>query len=170
MAHKTWLTSDLHLFHENIIKYCNREYKDADEMNAHIVSAWKNTVADDDRVILVGDLSAGLSGRRDDLASICNQLPGRKTLIRGNHDHETDQWYLDSGFVDVYTHLYENNILYIHKPATQERIHLKALVKKNKPRLIVHGHIHDIGPEIDGHFNVAWDRHKRLINLDELTK
>ena len=165
---KTWLTSDLHLFHDNIIKYCNRDYKDAEEMNADIISVWKNTVDINDRVIFVGDLSAGLKGRRNELSDVCKSLPGKKTLIRGNHDHETDQWYLDNGFDIVLSHLYEDNILYIHKPATPERTQLTGLVKKFNPKIIIHGHIHDAGPELDGHFNVAWDRHKRLIDLNEI--
>ena len=32
-----WLTSDLHLFHSNIIKYCNRPYSNCFSMNKDII-------------------------------------------------------------------------------------------------------------------------------------
>lgn len=53
-----WLSSDLHLFHDNIIKYCNRPYEDADKMNDDIVKRWNSLVGKDDVCVVVGDVSA----------------------------------------------------------------------------------------------------------------
>lgn len=165
---KTWLTSDLHLFHDNIIVYCGRPHQTSDEMNDFIVEAWNSVVAPDDRVIVVGDLSAGLRGRYNDLANIIGRLRGRKTLIRGNHDHRPDAWYVAAGFESVTDWLLEDGILFIHKPATQFNTETLRVCENLDYELIVHGHIHVKMPEIPGHFNVAWDRHGRLINLEEI--
>ncbi len=166
----TWLTSDLHLFHRNIIKYCDRPFCDEYQMNDHIVDAWNSCVKDDDRVIVVGDLTAGLARRDAELIEIIGKLRGEKTLVMGNHDHMKPRWYLESGFKNVVRHLVEDNILYVHKPATELNLESIRLKKVHKPRLIVHGHIHARLPEIDGHYNVAWDRHCRMIHRDEIIK
>jgi calcineurin-like phosphoesterase family protein len=72
----TWITSDLHLYHKNIITYCDRPYDNEYDMNAGIVSAWNSDVNDGDNVIVVGDLSAGVAGRQDDLAALRIRLNG----------------------------------------------------------------------------------------------
>ena len=166
---QTWLVSDLHLFHENIMVYCNRDFNDVYAMNEHIVKTWNNTVADNDRVIIIGDLSASLKRRQADLAAICTSLRGNKILIRGNHDYEPDDWYIENcGFDGVYTHLYEDGMLFVHQPATSRCMTSVDLVEQIKPKIVVHGHIHTNTPNIEGHFNVAWDRFNRMISLNEV--
>jgi calcineurin-like phosphoesterase family protein len=167
---QTWLTSDLHLFHENIIVYCNRGQTTVEEMNDHIISAWNSTVKPGDRAIVVGDLSASLRDRKEQLAQIIHDLPGDKILVRGNHDHQPDEWYIAAGFTLVTDWLFEDGLLFVHKPANQHNADAIRARDECDPDLIVHGHIHAHGPEIPGHFNVAWDRHGRLINLGEIKR
>jgi hypothetical protein len=137
-------------------------------MNDDIVRTWNSTVACEDRVILVGDLSAGVMGRYEELYTLIGSLRGRKTLIRGNHDHQTDAWYKSAGFSEVHDWLIIDDKLFIHKPATSMSTDVISLVEQVGPQLIVHGHIHDDRPNIPGHFNVAWDRCKRLVNMSEI--
>ena len=164
----TWLTSDLHLFHKNIIVYCGRPHDNEYEMNAAIVSAWNSTVKDDDKVLLIGDLSAGVMGRYEELHCLVKELKGHKVLIRGNHDHQTDEWYKNAGFEFVTDWLLIGDVLCVHKPATSYNVDVIKLTEQIAPRLIIHGHIHDDRPDIPGHFNVAWDRHKKLLNLSDV--
>lgn len=163
---KTWFTSDLHLFHRNIIKYCSRPYCDEYEMNESIINAWNGVVDEDDLVIVVGDLTAGLEKRNDELRAVIGRLKGHKTLVLGNHDHMSSKWYRNAGFETVVKHIYNDGILIVHKPATEFNDKTLKLRDQFKPALIIHGHIHSDLPEIDGHFNVAWDRHHQLINHD----
>lgn len=165
---RTWLTSDIHFFHENIIMYCGRPYAGCDDMNEKIISEWNRVVEQDDRVIFVGDLSAGLRGRHDELAKIISSLKGRKHLIRGNHDHQTDDWYLAAGFESVANWMLEDRKLFIHKPATEMNPEVVSLCAGLQYDVIVHGHIHDKLRKIPGHFNVAWDRYYRMVNLSEV--
>ena len=164
----TWLTSDLHLFHKNIITYCNRPFTDEYEMNDRIVCVWNETVQDEDSVIVVGDLTAGLFDRKDQLVELVGRLRGVKTLVVGNHDHLSNSAYRAMGFNTVVKSIVMGDMLIVHKPATEQNPKTIRLKEVHKPKLIVHGHIHANLPEIEGHFNVAWDRHGRMINMDEI--
>lgn len=164
----TWITSDLHFFHKNIIQYCGRPFTDEYHMNDMITKVWNDTVSAGDRVILVGDMTAGLFDRKEELRMLITQLKGQKTLVVGNHDHLSKKWYLEAGFSCVVKSMFENNILFVHKPATDLNLREVKLKAQLKPEIIVHGHIHAPGENIAGHYNVAWDRHQRLINLDEI--
>lgn len=90
----TFITSDIHLNHRNILSYCphraspttdpdNILQEDIDFMNEKIISNWNSMVSPDDRVIIVGDVAMG----KIDLApAMIRQLNGKKTLVKGNHD------------------------------------------------------------------------------------
>lgn len=55
---------------------------------ARISADWRTRVAPDDAVLIPGDISWAMSfdDALDDLAAIC-ALPGRKVLLKGNHDY-----------------------------------------------------------------------------------
>ena len=52
---KIFYTADLHLGHANIIKYCNRPFKDVDQMNETLIRNWNSRVKPEDTVIHNGD-------------------------------------------------------------------------------------------------------------------
>ena len=39
-----WFTSDLHIGHANIIRFCNRPYADVNEMNADLIRRYNEVV------------------------------------------------------------------------------------------------------------------------------
>ena len=51
-----WFTSDLHLYHGNIIKYCGRPFRDVGSMNKAIMKRWNLVVEPDDTVYILGDV------------------------------------------------------------------------------------------------------------------
>ena len=53
--HNTFFTSDLHLYHKNIIKYCERPFDDVTEMFDTILDRWKEKITDKDEVHFLGD-------------------------------------------------------------------------------------------------------------------
>lgn len=81
---KTFITSDLHLDHTNIIKYCNRPFLNIEEMNKTIVDNWNNTISNKDIVFFLGDLAYGRKSRSTDYW--LKQLNGKIIFIKGNHD------------------------------------------------------------------------------------
>lgn len=81
-----WFTSDLHLNHANIIRYCDRPFRNSREMDETIIKNWNDRIKDTDTVYMLGDF---VFARRD------HSLPawylrklrgGKKILIKGNHD------------------------------------------------------------------------------------
>lgn len=77
-----YLTSDLHLGHENILKYCPRPYANVYEMNEALVRNWNAVVKPTDVVYCLGDVSM----RWEPVPLFTPRLNGTKYLVAGNHD------------------------------------------------------------------------------------
>lgn len=85
----TWFTSDCHFSHENIIKYCNRPFKNAEEMDKRIIDKWNTRVKHDDVVYHIGDFCfKNKDGRHDTSRALEfeHKLNGKIIHIKGNHD------------------------------------------------------------------------------------
>lgn len=80
---QTFFTADSHFDHSAIIRLCERPFCSVDEMNAALVKNWNAVVQPDDRVFHLGDFC--FKGSKP-AARILEQLSGRITFIRGNHD------------------------------------------------------------------------------------
>lgn len=76
--------SDLHLCHENVIKFDNRPFKSLDEMHEIILQNWNNKVNDNDTVYILGDFC--MSKDKDDWIKFLSQMKGKKIIVKGNHD------------------------------------------------------------------------------------
>lgn len=76
-------TSDLHLFHRNILRYEDRPYSSVEHMNSELIKNWNNRVSKGDEVYILGDF-AFCDG--DTANQVLDSLNGMKFLIRGNHD------------------------------------------------------------------------------------
>jgi len=80
---KIFFTSDHHFGHANIIKFCNRPFKDVQEMDEVMIQRWNEKVKPNDTVYHLGDF--GLTSK-ENLAAILEQLNGKVHLIVGNHE------------------------------------------------------------------------------------
>lgn len=84
---KIFLTSDLHLDHENIIKYCNRPFKNVQEMNYVLIKNWNEIVGKKDTVYYLGDFCFCKNKKdKQKIGYFINLLNGKKIFIKGNHD------------------------------------------------------------------------------------
>jgi len=81
---KVFVTSDLHLDHANIIKYCKRPFLNTVDMNKTLVQNWNNVISHKDTVYFLGDLAYGRGGQSTDYW--IKQLNGNIVFIIGNHD------------------------------------------------------------------------------------
>lgn len=135
---KIYVWSDIHFFHKNIIKYCNRPYPNVELMNQCLIGNYLNVVNPEDVVIFGGDIGFGPEHK---INEILNQLPGYKIQIVGNHDMHRDGKLYELSFnethlclpVDVLGGEYDFQLLFTHYPMD------------NVPKrcVNVHGHIHD---------------------------
>ena len=82
---RVFFTSDTHFSHANIIKFCQRPFKDVSHMNDELVQRWNEVVGPDDIVFHLGDFAWGGS---DVWNSIMSRLNGKIYLVLGNHDEK----------------------------------------------------------------------------------
>ena len=78
---ETYITSDSHFGHKNIIKYCNRPFSSVEEMDETMIENWNAKVKPNDTIYHLGDFSFSKNPQQ-----YFKRLNGRKILIRGNHD------------------------------------------------------------------------------------
>lgn len=147
---KIYITSDQHFFHTNIIKYCQRPFDNYSEMNETIINNYNEIIKPEDTVIHLGDLSASVKNHIHEFSNILNSLNGNKILLRGNHDHQDDQFYLDNGFEVVGDHMIVGEYFFSHYPlfadskwCTPTEQRLIKLYENSKCTKIVHGHTHN---------------------------
>jgi calcineurin-like phosphoesterase family protein len=79
-----WFTSDHHFGHENIIKFCDRPFKNVAEMDSRLTGRWNNVVSINDTVYHLGDF---VLGGIDQFVSYASQLNGQIKILPGSHDH-----------------------------------------------------------------------------------
>ena len=138
---RIYFISDTHLYHENIIKYCNRPFKDSLEMNDAIINNWNKVVRSDDIVYHLGDISL----RIDNLEEIVKKLNGKIYLIKGNHERKNSGFYRKLGLevLPTKTKLDDYQVILSHRPIDDKEI--------PDGYINIHGHIHN--KPLDSMFN-----------------
>lgn len=133
---KIWIISDTHFGHEALVRRSWRP----EGFDSEIIENWNKLVDDNDIVFHLGDFAIG---KYDEKASITENiklyrkmLKGRIVLIKGNHDVNTNEWYIKNGFdmcMDSMTFWYKGmKILFTHIPKQ----------RKGNWTLNIHGHLH----------------------------
>jgi len=156
-----WIWSDLHLSHNNIIKYENRPYKDINEMNKDIFNNWKTVVKKKDVIFCLGDVALGMN--KEELTKNISNMSGKKILILGNHDRGRSlKWWKDVGFDEVYPYpiIIDDFFMLSHEP---------LYLNNNMPFINIHGHTHSNSFDSKQHVNVSLDViNFKPISLDEI--
>jgi calcineurin-like phosphoesterase family protein len=80
-----FFTSDTHFGHKNIIKYCNRPFQTAYEMDEAMIANWNSVVKPTDTIYHLGDF--GFT-HADKIVNVLKRLNGKKIFIMGNHDKQ----------------------------------------------------------------------------------
>ena len=94
----TFFTSDTHFNHANIIRFCNRPFKDVEQMNETLISNWNNVIGPDDTVFHLGDFCLGGA---EEWNKLLDRLNGKIYLILGNHDLKN----IRQGFTQKFEHV-----------------------------------------------------------------
>lgn len=97
---KVWVTSDIHLHHKAILSFCENTRKkwsvmDVNEMTDNLILDWNETIAENDLVFILGDVSFG---SLTNTAESLSKMNGEKILIIGNHDEK----YVDKKLFNVW--------------------------------------------------------------------
>lgn len=182
----TWVVSDTHFGHDNIVGYCARP-EDHEQV---MIAEWRAHVPDDATVLHLGDLAYSSNGRFKHI--VAKELIGaRKLLIQGNHDRQRYSFYRTAGFqivqpfaIDVHgstespglqaispekrSATMRWTISFSHYPWNTDE---DGLMPFNTVR--IHGHIHNNGYTRDGyvpflrnHINLSVEQTRyRPVNL-----
>ena len=153
---KFYITSDLHLFHKNIIKYCNRPYNFSWEgvvkMNEDILAQF-DELPEGSTIINLGDIALNGFLTFDELKKCVDRMKKNNKklwLVLGNHDRETHMRVKDFkarfnsptelftalGFDRVFPFptLIENKFLLSHEP---------VYLNPGNNFINIFGHVHD---------------------------
>ena len=142
---QVWFTSDTHFGHENIIRFCNRPFRNAEEMNAELIRRWREVIPVDGTVFHLGDFAHGSSRLWND---ILNALPGRKYLILGNHDMKA----IRQGFMNHFELVTQQTTI---------RVDGQAIVLNHNPFLCYGGSYRDVW-QLFGHVHSGPASHTGL--------
>jgi calcineurin-like phosphoesterase family protein len=171
-----YFTSDPHFWHGNIIKYCNRPFKDAIEMNDALIKNWNATVGSEDTVYCLGDLSMAIRP----VETITPNLNGKKFLVPGNHDwvHSTNKKSKVPGKKESLVKEYSGygwevlpeqmefnipgvaNVILCHLPYVGESVEGDKFNKvrpKDEGKWLICGHVHNNWKVKDKMINVGVD-------------
>jgi calcineurin-like phosphoesterase family protein len=128
---KYWLITDTHFGHDKLVEYCARPQG----FEGKIMENLYKTLSDDDVLIHLGDFCMGNDGKWTEM--FMKQKKSKKWLIKGNHDHKTNSWYLNHGwdFVgkSIKDKFFGKNILFSHIPQIDDGWY----------DLNIHGHFHN---------------------------
>ena len=151
-----YYTADTHFGHENIIKLCNRPFKNVEEMNSVLIDNWNKKVTGHDTVYIIGDMF----NKCKNAEQILKQLKGKKHLIIGNHD---GSWltkfdatpYFES--IALMKEISANNhgITMCHYPLLTWH--------HEKKTYMIHGHIHN---NTSGDYWPLIRKRERVLNAD----
>ena len=103
-----FFTSDTHFNHANILRFCNRPFKNVEEMNETMIANWNRVVGTDDDIFHLGDFCLGGAV---EWTSVLNRLNGKIHLIVGNHDLKN----LRQGFVNRFEEVVMQRHIVIEK-------------------------------------------------------
>jgi calcineurin-like phosphoesterase family protein len=140
--------SDTHFAHREIVRSGRRPQEHAE----WVLARWREIVAEGESVLHLGDVAYGPLTDVEALLPTLAALPGRVTLVRGNHDerpklrlYERLGWRVVAPFALAYRGW---RVAFRHKPCGP----------LPPETLLVHGHLHG-GPDVSPrHLNVSVER------------
>jgi calcineurin-like phosphoesterase family protein len=166
-----WFTSDWHLSHANIIRYCNRPFSSAEEMDKIILNNFFSKVKDGDIVYHLGDLSF----RQESVNNFLKLLSKIEFhMILGNHDNKS---FLRNKNVNTLS-LYEDiviekqNITICHYPMTSWNKshygawHLHGHHHRNTSHLFK-GKIMNVSVDVNNFSPIDFEQIKEYMNKRE---
>ena len=164
-----WFTADWHLFHKQIIGYCDRPFPSEKKMRRALINNHNERVSKEDTCFFLGDMAMLGTSQWEHLRGVLKHLNGTKHLIFGNHDDFKWQRYVDIGFTTVHSALWlteaGHKLILAHDPSVYCAI--------DNNTILLHGHIHTLYRSIPEQMVVnvgvdMWDFFP--INIEHIVK
>jgi calcineurin-like phosphoesterase family protein len=130
-----YFSSDFHFSHANILEYCSRPFKDAQEMDYVILKNF-SILKPEDTLYFLGDFTMRGEDHYKWFQSTLSRITCRKIFILGNHDKLKSFKYVELGFESVHTSLIVDKYFLAHDPAL-----LSAMPKEY---IMLCGHVHGL--------------------------
>ncbi len=130
----TYFIADLHLGHKNILKFSSRS-KWIPSMDVHddiLKERYSGVISKRDLVFFLGDVAWTTEALQQ-----LEEWPGRKRLVRGNHDNLNEGLY-QRVFEKIYGAVMYKQFWLSHVPLHPTEVSLQYRKEFN-----VHGHLHD---------------------------
>ena len=167
---KKLVTGDQHFNHKNIIQYCQRPFKDIDEMNETLIMNWNAKVRDDDLVYVLGDMFWG-----EPVREILDKLKGNIIYIPAQEwSHEKavlkyqDRFVKIAPLMAVKANEYSTYITFCHYCLrTWPRSHYNSwhVFAHSHGRLPAIGKSHDAGVDNNKFFPLTFDELCSIISI-----
>lgn len=169
----THFYGDPHFGHANIIAHADRPFADLGTMDGELEERYRATVAPGDVVLWVGDVSFA---PEEWTTALIARLPGRKLLVRGNHDG-TVTHCLRLGFELVTDSLHiliaGHKVSVNHYPPAggPDARYLERRPPKPGPgEFVLHGHTHERARRVGRRIHVGVDAWGfRPVSLGEIS-
>lgn len=145
-----WFTADTHYGHCNILNYCNRPFKDHEEMNEGIISHFNEVLRPGDVLYHLGDI-------KHSQMTFDNTLGRLNTkeihLIIGNHDKEKEcqRWGKFRSISDIKALTLDGQRVVLCHYA------MRTWSSKNREGFQLYGHSHGMLPGLGRQMDVGVD-------------
>ena len=161
---KTFLISDTHFSHNNILTFKKEDgtplrdgFYDIHHHDETLIENWNKVVSPQDKVYHLGDVGFTNWTLLD---SILSRLNGTKVLIKGNHDNHKLSQYAQH-FKDIRASHVLDKMILTHIP-----IHPDSL---SRWKANIHGHTHGNNLSDKRYFNVSVEQIKyKPIDFEEI--
>lgn len=155
-----FFTADAHHGHTNIIKFCNRPFKNTHEMGKALIANHNEVVSEGDTTIHAGDFA--WTNKKEEAYSIVKKLNGKHIFLRGSHD----RWQRNS---DFHHEIWEKNINGVYIVACHYA--MRVWPRSHWNSIHLYGHSHNKLPGIGKSMDIGVDTNNFYpYSLDEILK
>lgn len=158
-----WFVSDEHMSHQNIIKYCNRPFKNVNEMDQCIIDNHNSVVNDNDIVFHLGDYTM-IPKHEQVMKTFVNKLKGTNIFIMGSHD----RWLKNNKNINQIVDITIENqpIVMCHYP-----MHLWPRSHYNSWHLFGHAHFfnthfgktYNVSVDLNNFYPISYEQLKNIM-------
>lgn len=152
-----YVISDLHIFHDNIIKFCNRPCT-KENHTQWIINLINSNIPKNAKIYHLGDLAFLKYKKLPELIKVFEQLHGDWYFIKGNHDDENQLKELCRQTGHTYLGNY-HEFKYLDKTFVLFHYPIESWNKQYHGSIHLYGHVHNNPTKIDipNRYNVCLD-------------